>query len=243
MFFWNSLAFSVIQRMLAIWSLVPLRFLKPAWTSGSSRFTYCWSLAWRILSITLLACEMSAIGGSKNVQFLRCVCVCMKLPQYSNILYLLKTTKTISPRHCTVFSVTGLHPLPGCHIFICWILTAAVLNSNHHLNSEWVKVVSGGPVWFQSCAGTRMHTSWLISAGGYLMMENESRFSFSLCTLFFQMATKLLGQKKKNKTKNLGRKDPLEEEMATHSSILAWRVPGTEEPGGLQSTGSHYTHT
>ena len=37
------------------WSLVPLSFLKPAWTSGSSRFTYCWSLAWRILSITLLA--------------------------------------------------------------------------------------------------------------------------------------------------------------------------------------------
>ena len=36
-------------------------FLKPAWTSGSSQFMYCWSLAWRILSITLLACEMSAI--------------------------------------------------------------------------------------------------------------------------------------------------------------------------------------
>ena len=60
MFFWNSLAFSMIQQMLAIWSLVPLPFLKPAWTSGSSQFTYCWSLAWRILSITLLACEMSA---------------------------------------------------------------------------------------------------------------------------------------------------------------------------------------
>ena len=49
----------MIQRMLAIWSLVPLPFLKPAWTSGSSQFMYCWSLAWRILSITLLACEMS----------------------------------------------------------------------------------------------------------------------------------------------------------------------------------------
>ena len=36
-------------------------FLKPAWTSGSPRFTYCWSLAWKILSISLLACEMSAI--------------------------------------------------------------------------------------------------------------------------------------------------------------------------------------
>ena len=33
---------------------------------------------------------------------------------------------------------------------------------------------------------------------------------------------------------SLGREDPLEEEMATHSSILAWKVPWIEEPGGLQ---------
>ena len=46
----------MIQQMLAIWSLVPLPFLKPAWTSGSSQFTCCRSLAWRILRITLLAC-------------------------------------------------------------------------------------------------------------------------------------------------------------------------------------------
>ena len=37
---------------------------------------------------------------------------------------------------------------------------------------------------------------------------------------------------------SLGWEDSLEEEMATHSSILAWRKPWTEEPGGLQSTGS-----
>ena len=36
----------------------------------------------------------------------------------------------------------------------------------------------------------------------------------------------------------LGKEDPLEQGMATHSSILAWRIPGTEEPGGLQSMGS-----
>ena len=35
-----------------------------------------------------------------------------------------------------------------------------------------------------------------------------------------------------------GREDPLEKEMATHSSILAWRIPWTEEPDGLQSMGS-----
>ena len=51
----------MIQQMLAIWSLVPLPFLNPAWTSVRSRFMYCWSLKWRILIITLLACEMNVI--------------------------------------------------------------------------------------------------------------------------------------------------------------------------------------
>ena len=37
--------------------------------------------------------------------------------------------------------------------------------------------------------------------------------------------------------RSLGWEDPLEKEMATHSSILAWRIPWTEEPGGLQSMG------
>ena len=36
---------------------------------------------------------------------------------------------------------------------------------------------------------------------------------------------------------SLGREDPLEKRMATHSNILAWRIPWTEEPGGLQSVG------
>ena len=37
--------------------------------------------------------------------------------------------------------------------------------------------------------------------------------------------------------RSLGREDPLEEGIATHSSVLAWRIPWTEEPGGLQSMG------
>ena len=37
--------------------------------------------------------------------------------------------------------------------------------------------------------------------------------------------------------RSLGQEDPLEKKMATHSSILAWRTPWTEEPGGLQSMG------
>ena len=42
----------------------------------------------------------------------------------------------------------------------------------------------------------------------------------------------------KTRVQSLGQEDPLEKEMATHSSILAWRIPWTEEPGTLQSMGS-----
>ena len=43
--------------------------------------------------------------------------------------------------------------------------------------------------------------------------------------------------------RSLGWEDPLEKEMATHSSILAWRIPWTEELGGLQSTGHKESDT
>ena len=49
---------------------------------------------------------------------------------------------------------------------------------------------------------------------------------------------KRLPPTRETRVRSLGREDPLEKEMATHSSILAWRIPWTEEPGGLQSTGS-----
>ena len=39
------------------------------------------------------------------------------------------------------------------------------------------------------------------------------------------------------RVRSLGQEDPLEKKMATHSSILAWEIPWTEEPGGLQSMG------
>ena len=50
---------------------------------------------------------------------------------------------------------------------------------------------------------------------------------------------KLLPTMRETQVRSLGGEDPLEKEMATHSSILAWRIAGTEEPGGLLSVGSH----
>ena len=44
-----------------------------------------------------------------------------------------------------------------------------------------------------------------------------------------------LPARQETQVQSLGQEDPLEKEMATHSSVLAWEIPGTEEPGGLQS--------
>ena len=61
------LFFSMIQQMLAIWSLVPLPFLNPASTSGSSQLMHWWNLAWRILNTTLLAWKWVQLCSSLNI--------------------------------------------------------------------------------------------------------------------------------------------------------------------------------
>ena len=57
-------------------------------------------------------------------------------------------------------------------------------------------------------------------------------------TLLVAQTVKCLSAMLETRVQSLGRKDPLEKEMATHSSILVWRISWTEEPGRLQSTGS-----
>ena len=53
------------------------------------------------------------------------------------------------------------------------------------------------------------------------------------------IGVKNLPAMQETRIRSLGQEDPLEKGMATHSSILAWRIPWTEEPGRLQSTGSY----
>ena len=96
----------MIQRMLAIWSLVPLPFLNPAFTSGISQFLYCWILAWRILSITLLASEMSA-----TVQWFE---YSLELPFFGIGM---KTDLFQSCGHCWIFQI--------CWHIECHTLTAS----------------------------------------------------------------------------------------------------------------------
>ena len=147
MFFWNSVGFLMIQWILAIGSLVPLPFLNPTWTSGSSWYTYYWymypSLAWIILSIILLVCEMSA-----TVQYFR--------------------------------------------------------------------EANGTPHQYSCLENPMDRGAWKAAVHG--VTESWTRLSDFTFTFHFHA---------------------LEKEMAIHSSVLAWRIPGMGEPGGLPSMGSH----
>ena len=64
----------------------------------------------------------------------------------------------------------------------------------------------------------------------------------SICSLVAEMV-KNLPAMQETWVQTLGQEDPLEKEIATHSSILAWRIPQTEEPGGLQSMGMQKSRT
>ena len=65
----------------------------------------------------------------------------------------------------------------------------------------------------------------------------ETRLGFVWASLVAQMVKNLPAMQESG-VQSLGREDSPEKGMATHSSILVWRVPWTEEPGGLQSMGS-----
>ena len=137
----------MIQQMLAIWSLVPLPFLKPAWTSGSSWFTYCCSLAWRILSITLLACEI--------------VQLCYSL---SNLWYCLSLGlewTLFTPYSCSV-------AVCQCFLLVCEPLC-------FHLQSQYL-VFTGHPVkgcWINKWMNT--WSSWSVQGWVWMWGNNQAQ--------------------------------------------------------------------
>ena len=136
----------MIQQMLTIWSLVPLPFLNPAWTSASSQFRYCWRQPWRILSITLLACEMSAIVwqfkhslalpffgiGMKTDLFQSCG-HCWVLQIWGHI-----GCSTFTASSFTIWnSSTGI-PSPPLALFIVMLPKAHLASHSRMSGSRWV---------------------------------------------------------------------------------------------------------
>ena len=85
-----------------------------------------------------------------------------------------------------------------------------------------------------------MYPKWKETMGTKGEVTEKKVGSVHLCSLGFSDGSmvKNLPATREMQFRSLGQEDPLEEEMATHSTILAWRIPWTEEPGGLQSMGS-----
>ena len=145
MLLWYSLAFSIIQQMLGIWYLVSLPFLNPAWTSGSSRVLYYWSLAWRILSITLSACEMSAIVQYLNISW-QCPSLgwneidilqsCGHCWVFQICWYIEYSTFTASSLRIW-YSSTGV-PSPVLVLFVVMLPTAHLTLNSRMSGSRWV---------------------------------------------------------------------------------------------------------
>ena len=149
--FSSVLAFSMIQRMLTIWSLVPLPFLNPAWTSGSSWFTYCWRVAWRILSMTLLACEISAtVQSFEHALALPFFGIGMKtdLSQSCGHWWVFQICWHIEGSTCTASSFriwnspAGI-PSPPLALFIVMLLKAHLISHSRMSGSRWVTT----PLW------------------------------------------------------------------------------------------------
>ena len=88
------------------------------------------------------------------------------------------------------------------------------------------------------------HQSLYSPAVSYFLMTFYFVWGYSPLTMLWQFQVdslpvaqivKNLPAMRETQVRSLGQEDPLEKEMATHSSILAWRIPWTEQPGGLQS--------
>ena len=164
MFFLNSLAFSVIQQDVCNLIFVPLSFLNPACASGSPQFTCCWSLAWWILSITLLDVKWVQLCGSWKIIW-HCTSLGLKW----------KTELFQSCGHCWVFQVcwnteystwtassakilnsfSGI-PSPTLAFFIVMLSKAHLTSHSRMSSSRWVTT----PSWLSGSLRPKVKSKW-----------------------------------------------------------------------------------
>ena len=134
-----------------------------------------------------------------------------------------------------------------------WKDGSAIVRRQNYVSRKWKYVYVGGGVILMFYIWTEIVNKWKMVTW---ILSGYSLFSVLFSFFFFQrdfflwkvVFLPLVAQMEKNlpvtqevqetELRSLGWEDPLEKGMASHSSILAWRSPWTEEPGGLQSMGS-----
>ena len=133
--------------MLAIWSLVPLPFLNPNFISGSFQFTYCWSLAWRILNIALLAYGWVQLWGSLNILWEYCPSLGLELKltlsspvptaEFSKFAGILNEALQ-QPSSFRIWNSSAGIPSPPLVLFIVMLPKAHLISHSRISGSTWV---------------------------------------------------------------------------------------------------------
>ena len=143
----------MIQQMLATWSLVPLPFLNPASTSGSSQLMHYWNLAWRILNITLLAWKWVQLCGSLSILW-RCLSLGLEWKLPFPVLWPLLSFPNLLPVECSPFTASSFRiwtssagiPSPPLALFIVMLPKATWLHTPGSLTLQREK-----PPWWEAC--------------------------------------------------------------------------------------------
>ena len=101
--------------------------------------------------------------------------------------------------------------------------------------ADVANLISGSSAFYKTSLNIWKFTVHVLLKPG---LENFEHYFTSVWSSLVAQRLKCLPGMQETWVRSLGREDPLEKEMATHSSTLAWRIPWREEPGRLQSMGS-----
>ena len=123
-------------------------------------------------------------------------------------------------------------------VTVCWAFTMCQSRQDCTQAESGTVGFEPSSVWFQTFALTRMLIICKLSSPDDLERGPLTEADSSATLWTAAQTVKNLPAMRETWVRSLGREDPLEKEMATHSSILAWGIPWMENSGGLQSTGS-----
>ena len=99
-----------------------------------------------------------------------------------------------------------------------------------------MKIMPSGPITSWQTDGETVAD--FILGGSKITADGDCSHEIKRCLLLVSQRLKHLPAMQETWVRSRGWEDPVEKEMATHSSILAWKIPWIEEPGGLRSMGS-----
>ena len=160
-------------------------------------------------------------------------------------------TAKVTGTRCFCCSVTKLCPILRPHglqhsRLPCPSLYPRICSYSLLLSRWYYLTISSSAAFFSSCLQSFPESgsfamSWRLSSGGQSTVASATASVLSMNIQGWFQMVKNLPAVQKTWVWSLGQEDPLEKGMATHSSILAWGIPWTEEPYGLQSLESDTT--